>query len=437
MKSYRFRISDYHAIKEADIKLDGITVLSGINGSGKSTIARWLYQVSKVLIDFESMIEVRSASMITNLIKDIYDAASDIDETNSSRKIWDIIKYLLNNPIFDISQYEPIIEDVISILDGILQKNLYGHYILKDLKRYEVKLHVNPESVTGLDEYIKAVNEETYRRYKAICDNAAKQRAERSIDAFIEYLSSILDEDIDNIDFSKSWLRYMENDVDLINGTSFKKPMNLRNVIYINTQQIGLALEPQSHNELTAQLSQKRDNYKSQPTTLVKEISDIIGGDVSIEEGQRLLYTGQNRFTFVRKDGVSFDLRGAATGQISFSYILQLIKNGWIDSDTLLIIDEPESHLHPQWIVDYARMLVMLHKQLGTQIMISSHNPDMVSAIQSLTESEGIQGSTNFYLAEKSEESDEQYIFRAQGDEIGKIFDSFNLALDRISALSH
>jgi hypothetical protein len=54
-----------------------------------------------------------------------------------------------------------------------------------------------------------------------------------------------------------------------------------------------------------------------------------------------------------------------------------------------------------------------------------------------LTESEGIQGSTNFYLAEKSEESDEQYIFRAQGDEIGKIFDSFNLALDRISALSH
>jgi hypothetical protein len=61
----------------------------------------------------------------------------------------------------------------------------------------------------------------------------------------------------------------------------------------------------------------------------------------------------------------------------------------------------------------------------------------MVSAIQSLTESEGIQGSTNFYLAEKSEESDEQYIFRAQGDEIGKIFDSFNLALDRISALSH
>lgn len=35
MSKYRFNISDYHAIENADILVDGITVLAGPNGSGK------------------------------------------------------------------------------------------------------------------------------------------------------------------------------------------------------------------------------------------------------------------------------------------------------------------------------------------------------------------------------------------------------------------
>ena len=43
MSKYKYTLRDYHAIKEAEIKLDGITVLSGINGCGKSTLSRWLF----------------------------------------------------------------------------------------------------------------------------------------------------------------------------------------------------------------------------------------------------------------------------------------------------------------------------------------------------------------------------------------------------------
>lgn len=37
MSFYRFTIRDYHSVEEADIRIDGITVLAGINSSGKST----------------------------------------------------------------------------------------------------------------------------------------------------------------------------------------------------------------------------------------------------------------------------------------------------------------------------------------------------------------------------------------------------------------
>ena len=37
MSFYRFTIRDYHSVEEADIRIDGITVLAGVNSSGKST----------------------------------------------------------------------------------------------------------------------------------------------------------------------------------------------------------------------------------------------------------------------------------------------------------------------------------------------------------------------------------------------------------------
>ena len=98
----------------------------------------------------------------------------------------------------------------------------------------------------------------------------------------------------------------------------------------------------------------------------------------------------------------------------------------------MLIIDEPEAHLHPQWIVEYARTLVQINKRIGTKILISTHNPDMVSAIQSIAKKEDIINTTNFYLAEISQEDRNHFTYKYLGNEIGEIFESFNIALSRI-----
>ena len=71
---------------------------------------------------------------------------------------------------------------------------------------------------------------------------------------------------------------------------------------------------------------------------------------------------------------------------------------------TLLIIDEPESNLHPQWIIEYARIIVMLNKELGVKFFLATHNPDMVSAIRYISEKEKTLEKVNFYLAEKINE---------------------------------
>ena len=163
-------------------------------------------------------------------------------------------------------------------------------------------------------------------------------------------------------------------------------------------------------------------------------IKNLIGGDINVEKQDLGGKIERTEFKFVAKNGKSFNLKGAATGVISFSYILQLLQNGWLTDKTMLIIDEPESHLHPQWIVDYARILVLINKMIGTKILLSSHNPDMIAAIQTISESKGLKDITRFYLATPSPEALDQYDFNDLGFNIEEIFDSFNIALSRIDS---
>ena len=79
MSKYRFSICSYHAIKEADIIIDGITVLGVPNGCGKSTISRWLYYMIDIATDFDSYLVKGYKTEINSLLQNI---------TRAIREMW-------------------------------------------------------------------------------------------------------------------------------------------------------------------------------------------------------------------------------------------------------------------------------------------------------------------------------------------------------------
>ena len=89
-------------------------------------------------------------------------------------------------------------------------------------------------------------------------------------------------------------------------------------------------------------------------------------------------------------------------------------------------------HLHPQWIVEFARIIVLLNKELGVRVLLTSHNPDMVSAIQAIAKKEQVEKGLLFYLAE-NEPNSLQYSYKNLGIDISEIFQTFNIALTRIN----
>ena len=63
-----------------------------------------------------------------------------------------------------------------------------------------------------------------------------------------------------------------------------------------------------------------------------------------------------------------------------------LLRNSKLKEDSFLIIDEPESSLHPEWEIKYAELMVLLAKELNIHIYLNSHSPMFIEEISLYTQ---------------------------------------------------
>lgn len=121
-----------------------------------------------------------------------------------------------------------------------------------------------------------------------------------------------------------------------------------------------------------------------------------------------------------------------ATGSLIMACLGRLLANGTIDGKTLLIIDTPETGLHPQWIAEMARVLVWIHKKIGTRILLSTVSGALIRAIRAIANKENVLKRTRFYLAEETRDDEGKYTYRDLGQETYDIFKEFNKIYEKI-----
>lgn len=432
------RIQDYHAIKSADIKINGITVIAGENGSGKSTMLRWLHNTVKVLNEYEDMVyenaskrAARIAYMIERVIRRFLDMKSE-ERFELNRLLHSRSVHIDPN----LSEIKNNLDKVILILRNIQKRNEIDSigkneisliFDFLDLPADAFPREVSQDIISVIEEYIN-------REYGLIESDIQSQIQNKTWDNFIQYLKKRLDPEIEGNKI-KIDIEFFEDNENLFKDSLFRLPLNLTHSMLLSTDKMvsGVCSDDINDKDSEEWLYRFHTLGGSSAKTVARVVEKIIQGRVVAEENE---ITHDEDLKYRRVDGLDIYLKAAATGIISFSCILRMLENGWIDNTTLLIIDEPEAHLHPQWIVEYARMLVLINKYIGAKIVLASHNPDMVSAIQSIATREGVLEFTDFYIAEKTEPhglDSFTYIYRDCCKDIGPIFDSFNIALDRIS----
>ncbi len=158
-----------------------------------------------------------------------------------------------------------------------------------------------------------------------------------------------------------------------------------------------------------------------------ESIFRIINGEIKRENG-RFLYQKKSG----RRTPLNIEITNTAFGIKSFGLLQLLNDNGYLNKKYLLILDEPEVHLHPEWQVKYAELIVELVKN-GIYVLVNSHSPYMIQALKFYSDKDlSAKSNASFYLAEKIENSVQSVIIDKTKN-LNAIFQKLANSFDEIS----
>lgn len=127
-------------------------------------------------------------------------------------------------------------------------------------------------------------------------------------------------------------------------------------------------------------------------------------------------------------------LKSASSGIKEIGLIQILLQNNKLKENSFLIIDEPESSLHPDWQIKFAEILVLLVKELDINIYLNSYSPMFIEAISLYAQYYGLLKDTSFYLTQK--QSNNKYNFKKINPKsMGEVYENLTQPYDELDKL--
>ena len=389
----KLTIDNFAKIEKADIEMNGITVLAGENGTGKSTVSKVLYSIFNTFYDYDSKLKKLKTDAIKerfqfSLSRNEEDLIHNIFRMNS--KMNEIIDNLVRTKVDQCTQ-----DEVKTYLKNELSNN---NIIIEDFDEFASYVYkiLSTDTKKEIKELLQRVLKvEIGGNYYSLNGKEDFGIDFKLRDNHIVFNSKAHDLQLGAYYKLKTEAIYYDNPdvVNLINRNYLKDD----NFLVGHERKLAQFLQSGNSNNFYDELFNKDIIHQ-----LKEEIRKIVGGD----------FVDENRTIKFKSDDLegSYDLPTLSSGLKSMSILLRLIENGNLKENGVLILDEPEIHLHPKWQLKYAEMLVKLQSTLNLHILISSHSPYFIAAVEAYSAKYAIADRCKYYLSELNE--NHQAIFK-------------------------
>lgn len=473
------KLKNIGIIKNSDIQLDGLTVVTGDNNSGKTTISKVIFSLVDSVSSISSKYDKDRKRYIYTILENIKESLEPLrisrgfDENgdflfSKDSALFKLYKYrIIPRGILWGDQIEGVEDfchnlreelssfDVNSIDENSNAFNYYRKFIRSGGDLVKVRERIQnqfTEAVCTLDqmfldlehdpdmiEYIRAnidqtLNVEFSRQIQPVKKRVSKSSIEVSDKDSIMFKFNIVGNRIPNdgnpiffdVPYKKAF--FIDNPF-VLDSPLYRKPTwmfersndgNILDTSRILPHEIKLNNVIKSIKKTTIFEDTVINSGLSE---IINKINDVISGDFEF---------GSDGDYYI-KDGKKLYLTNLATGSKMFSILKILLERGEIDESTLLIFDEPEAHLHPSWQNKFAEIIVMLVKYLNVGVLLTSHSPNFVLAIDAYMRKYGIIEKTNFYRTYVLSDGFVEY--RNQNDDLGQIYADFTKYLSEVKAL--
>ncbi len=455
-------INNIGKIEYADIALDGITIIAGENNIGKSTIGKAVFSVFRGLSNWQRMYDETCAMNLNRVMTKCSQSLENfcLKNTEAIRRRTNRINQLIDSfshskdIIANIEDYKYFRTDnrqrdtIQAHADLTIQLRMFCESFVKIYQgdsqslmgenetffdewisgtAYELEHHVEiDEKVLQAGMIQKSFGDYFKMQYLREDSGGAHIRIknkDKISDIFLEKTGCNISEPINfdaNIYFIETPKLF--DKIGSYRNTAADAKEELRKImvpnIFLNTKRL-------------SQVSLSDDTIENIIEVTPKELDEIL--DMLRGEMGGYAY-------FYEKSGIKFkdnslknpvEAQNVSTGLKAMAFLEYALRIGAIQKGDVLILDEPEINLHPEWQISYARALVLLHKKYNLTFLVTSHSPYFIRALECLSDKYDVMNHLNVYLMDKDTDGKQQ-IDNVMESEYGmtELYDRLSAPLD-------
>ncbi|WP_338956892.1 AAA family ATPase [Spiroplasma endosymbiont of Tiphia femorata] len=358
--------------KESALFKEIESIYNNINLNNKTFMQKWItnfnYKIEKfnnfwinLLTDYHQLLKIND-DLITKTLQRI-----ELDTNKDSYKI-KIIKYTINIINNDILQTLELFNnkdtDIISyLMANILRENFHGENLRN--KKYNNK-----------DSYLKL----SLDNNKSLTINI-NENNKFSLEHEFNYLENIIENPIIDATYI--------SDTDQILNLMIEESLSKKQSSYmLESEKLKLSL----NNIFKFKKCHYLDDFKNKINIQknIEQYSNLKLVLIKQKINQELenYFGNENKINFengsLTKNGITIKLANSSRGLKIIESFKEMVKSDFFKEGNLVIIDEPEAYIHPEWQYLFTKLLLNIAKIINFKLIISTHSPYILETITSL-----------------------------------------------------
>ena len=429
----KLTIKNFAKIEYAEFSINGLTVIAGNNNTGKSTVGKILSSVFNSMIDIEDSLKQARYRNINRELRNFvfHNSDTDVPRLFRSRSLIDFIARFSHDLVWnDEKDLEKVIKNFVESINK-LNKNADFSLSEDDI----------PEIFNIIDGVLKISDDTLMKSVVSMYFQNVFNEQINDVNASQNIASVLMNVKGKKVlvDFKEDYVSKIASEIVFTNSATYiDNPFILDK---LNDGQISYLDYSSEHSlvqELLNKLKIRNFDFEYGDQALNQQIvSDklkiVFDKMIDVVPGE-LIYDNGYKYKNGKKQK-TLDANSLSTGLKSFVLLKQLLLNSSLKEKDVLVLDEPEIHLHPEWQLKYAEIIVLLQKAFNLNVVITTHSSHFLEALDLFSKIHDSKDVCNYYLAKTNENN--RSVFIDATNNISEIYSNLvspSLAIDSIKA---
>ncbi len=392
----KLKIENVGKVEYSDIELNGITVIAGYNNTGKTTVLRSADLMLKTFHNFNQNISEERAKSIENYILQQDNLFDNQGFEELSYQLLADVAHEVRKELFRTRNRLITKEKFFQIYYGILNPDIID-FVSEDQK--ESLEFIAETMYSGMQAIYKRENSEYEKFLTEINVRSEFHQQAHQLSNNKESLIDLTDQAV------TCRVKFQANKV----IEEFGSDLGSHPVVYLETQNILDSMSRRVNRGMTSNLREMllRERNLNKDEIIYEQYQETESNLNMLEDifqevmhGKLISELGILKYKEEHMDD-AIQIKNVASGMKIFLLLYRLIENGSLKENSWILIDEPESNLHPDWHLKLAEILILLKIKMNIRIILSSHSPYFMRALEVKMADYGILDCGTFYLMEE------------------------------------